>query len=131
VSIVITLLITVAAAAAILYPLVRAPVHGARRAPVQAAPPVSDRDIERAVRNFRRAPGGAGTPSLLCPACGQTYRPGDLFCTSCGHGLPQPQEPAIVQQDPVPPCASCGAPLGPADQFCAKCGQPVTAQEVG
>ena len=130
-SIVIILLITAATAAAILYPLVRAPLHGARQAPAQAAPPVSDRDIERAVRKFRRAQVSAGTPSLLCPVCGQIYRPGDRFCTDCGHGLPQPQEPAVVQRDPVPPCASCGAPLGPADQFCAKCGERVTAREIG
>ena len=119
-SIIIIFLITLGASAAILYPLFPG------RAPAREAPSVSDSDIEQAVRRLLRA---RSTSGHLCPVCGQPYRPGDQFCTSCGQPVAAPK--GSESQGPVLPvaCPSCGAQLGQADRFCARCGHRVAPTE--
>lgn len=54
--------------------------------------------------------------SDVCPNCGQSYQPGDTYCSSCGHRL----EPT----SPQPPnfCPRCGQAVRSNDAFCAGCG---------
>lgn len=49
---------------------------------------------------------------VACPDCGQPYRPGDLFCPTCGASL-------------ADTCPQCGAPYQPEDAFCTRCGAPL------
>jgi predicted nucleic acid-binding Zn ribbon protein len=107
--------LAVIAAAAIVYPLLPG------RTASLWAPTVAEEDIERAVRDLRRARSRDG---LFCPTCGQAYQPGDRFCVQCGGTLSQPQ--AATEG---PACPSCGAPIGEGDQFCAKCGHGIVAEE--
>jgi predicted amidophosphoribosyltransferase len=114
-SIVIFFVLALLAAAAVAYPLLPG------RAPARAASAVADRDIERAVRNLRRARARDG---LFCPACGKGYQAGDRFCVRCGGDLPQAKAAAEGQS-----CPACGAPIRQGDQFCAKCGHDVASEE--
>ena len=99
------------------------------RATAQPTPAMTDAEIERAVRdlrrtrNVRRAPGQGG---LRCPACGNVYQKGDLFCVRCGSGLPEVEEQAEPEELA---CPSCGASLHEGDRFCAKCGHGVSTEE--
>jgi hypothetical protein len=102
-------------AAIVIYPLLPG------RTAAEPALGVTDGDIERALGQFRRTKGHAGS---LCPACGQSYQAGDSFCVRCGGTLPQSQ-PAADE----PACPSCGATAREGDQFCAKCGHAVGAGE--
>ena len=93
------------------------------RKPGQAAPVLTEAEIERAVRELRRTRSARRTPSqggLSCPDCGHGYQKGDLFCVRCGRNLPgadaEPEEFA---------CPSCGAALHEGDRFCAKCGHQI------
>ncbi|HEX9853790.1 MAG TPA: zinc ribbon domain-containing protein [Acidimicrobiia bacterium] len=61
-----------------------------------------------------RAASGAG-PSMVCPTCGVTSAPGDLFCGGCGSSL----ETAALS------CSRCGASAPPGASFCVSCGSPV------
>ena len=108
-SIVIVALLLLLAAAAIAYPL----LPGRKLSP-EVSPAVTDGDIERAVRDLRRARSRGGH---ACPACGQGYEAGDRFCVRCGGALPQEE---IQPTGPV--CPSCGAAVRDGDEFCAKCG---------
>jgi predicted nucleic acid-binding Zn ribbon protein len=106
-------------AAAIVYPLL--PGHGSP-APVQDVPAVgaTDEDIERAVRDLRRARGRSGD---FCPACGSPHKPVDRFCVKCGGELPQAAPPGPI-------CPACGTALHEGDRFCSKCGHSMAPAEV-
>jgi uncharacterized OB-fold protein len=125
-SVALFLLLGAIAAVVIGYPL----LPGQRAA--QAAPAVSDREIEQAVQRLQRARSEGG---LHCPNCGAVYQAGDRFCMRCGETLPQagaqgPGEMGAQTASVAVVCPSCGAVLREGDQFCAKCGRPVGAGEV-
>jgi hypothetical protein len=69
----------------VLYPLLRS---RQRRSPrpfvTQPARPVTDEEIEAAVRAYRAAH-PVGGPA--CPACGARPEPDAIFCSTCGRGL--------------------------------------------
>jgi predicted nucleic acid-binding Zn ribbon protein len=115
VSVAIFFLLATIAAAIIAYPLLPG------RAVAWPAPPVTDGDIERAVRDLRRSRSVGG---LSCPACGQGYQAGDRFCVRCGGALSQPQAASSGLV-----CPSCGAAIHEGDRFCARCGHRMTAGE--
>lgn len=52
---------------------------------------------------------------LTCGSCGETLRPSDRFCRSCG-----------TLRGPAR-CPACGAAIEPDDRFCAACGHVLTA----
>lgn len=104
-------------AGAIIYPLLPG------RTPAQPAPAPTEAQIERAVRNLRRARSREG---LLCPACGRAYQAGDRFCIGCGGALPE--TPAAGKEGALV-CPSCGVGLHKDDRFCAKCGHRLAAGE--
>lgn len=64
-----------------------------------------------------------------CPACGQTYGPGDAFCEACGTEL----APAVISEEPataVTECRVCSAEDGEtakviAGGYCESCGRKV------
>jgi len=129
-SIVIFFVLAAIAVGIIAYPLLPG------RTPAQAAPVLTDAEIERSVRNLRRTQSGRGTQSerrtrsrggLSCPSCGKGYQEGDLFCVRCGSGLPEVK--AQAEPDGLV-CSSCGTSLHAGDQFCAKCGHRVPTEEV-
>ena len=115
-SVAIVLLLLLASAGAIVYPLLPG------RTPADQEPTVTDGDIERAVRDLRTARNSDG---LLCPQCGKSYQAGDLFCVRCGQDLPQDKPMPLG-----PVCPSCGAAIEETDQFCAKCGHAIAVGEV-
>ena len=115
-SIVIFFVLALITAVAVAYPLLPG------RTPARTVPTVTDKDIERAVRNLRQARGRDG---LFCPVCGKGYQAGDRFCVRCGGDLPQARAAAAGGQS----CPACGAPVRKGDQFCAKCGHGVTGGE--
>ena len=60
------------------------------------------------------APLAMATPGgRLCPSCGSSLAPDDMFCRKCGRRLA------------AAACGSCGASLLSEDAFCPKCGAPV------
>src|SRR2546425_512001 len=60
------------------------------------------------------APPAMATPGgRLCPSCGSSLAPDDMFCRKCGRRLA------------AAACGSCGARLLSQDAFCPKCGAPV------
>jgi predicted amidophosphoribosyltransferase len=113
-GLVIFLLLTVIVAGILAHPLLPG------RMPAQSTVPVTDGDIDRAVRHFRHARSQSG---LSCPACGKGYQAGDRFCVRCGAKLPE--GPAAASTDPL--CPACGAAIHKGDQFCAKCGHSMDA----
>jgi predicted amidophosphoribosyltransferase len=114
--------LAVIVAAAIVYPLLPG------RSTSLPKPTLTDGEIERAVRNLRRARGRDG---LFCSICGQAFQPGDRFCVRCGGTLPQPQTDPVGarSKQPSAACPSCGATIREGDEFCAKCGHSVVAEE--
>ena len=126
-SVLIFLLLAAASAGIIVYPMLpgRAPAQ-----PAQPAPALTEGEIERAVRDLRRARTRSAESRsrnvLACPDCGAAYHQGDLFCVRCGRSLPTVDVKATHDE---PLCSSCGNTLHAGDQFCAKCGQPVVAEE--
>ena len=54
---------------------------------------------------------------VKCPRCGAGCAEGELFCSSCGMALTQPEQ----QERPVF-CTSCGAVLRQDGRFCHRCG---------
>jgi DNA-directed RNA polymerase subunit RPC12/RpoP len=115
-GVVIFFVLTLIAAGVVIYPLLPG------RTPAEPVRAVTDGDIERAAREFRRTRNHAG---LRCPACGHSYQAGDVFCVRCGGTLSQAQ-PAADERA----CPFCGAMTREGDQFCAKCGYAVGAEEV-
>lgn len=107
-SVAVFLVLALIAAGIIAYPMLPS-----RQSP-QPAPVVSDREIERAVRDLRRS---RSRGELACPACGQAYQAGDLFCVRCGGALSQVE---LAREGRA--CPSCGAQLREGDRFCARCG---------
>jgi hypothetical protein len=98
----------------------------------QAAPALSDTEIEQAVNRLRRSRSSSG---LHCPTCGAVYQVGDRFCVRCGSSLSQPgaemsDQASAPAASVIPVCPSCGAVLREGDQFCGKCGRPINAGEV-
>lgn len=116
-AILVLVLLFVVAVAAIAYPLL------ARQAFTAPAGAVTERDVERAVRQLRDARRGAHH----CPTCGHPYLAGDRFCVKCGADLPA-DVPAPQPAD-LGTCPECGAPLRAGDVFCSKCGHRVAAGE--
>ena len=115
-GVVIFFVLTLIAAGIVIYPLLPG------RTPAEPAPAVTDADIERAVRRFRKTKAHAGLP---CPTCGLDYQPGDRFCVRCGGSLPQAQATADE-----PACPNCGSANREGDRFCAKCGFAIAVEEV-
>lgn len=118
-SIAAVFLLLVISVAVVAYPLL--PGQRTRWAAAHSAQKVSDRDIERAVRELRVARGRGGP---LCPGCGTGYQPGDQFCAGCGEKLPGSAAPPDGLA-----CPSCGKELQADDQFCPRCGQPAQNRE--
>ncbi|MBQ1686823.1 MAG: zinc ribbon domain-containing protein [Ruminococcus sp.] len=54
------------------------------------------------------------TAGVTCPRCGTGCAAGELFCSSCGTPLQQPERPAF--------CTNCGASLRQEGKFCHRCG---------
>lgn len=119
-AIVAFLLLTLACAAVIVYPLLPG------RAPQPAPVSVTDSDIDRAVGQIRQSRAASGR---TCAACGRAYQPGDRFCIGCGADLPQPAADADGADATGPACPECSAALREGDQFCAKCGHSLVAGE--
>ena len=107
------IVLTLIVAAIIAYPLLPG------RRPAQAAPAITDGEIELAVQDLRQA---RSAGELACPTCAHAYRPGDLFCVRCGGALPQ-----VDATEPA--CPACGAPIREGDSFCAKCGHQMAVAE--
>jgi hypothetical protein len=126
-GIVIFFILALLSAAAIVYPL----LPGQRTR--QAAQPITDADIDAAVRQVRRARSPApGLAVNQCPACGHGHQTGDRFCIRCGNALPQ-ATPARASSPGII-CPNCAAALHEEDQFCAKCGhrmEPAASLEPG
>ncbi len=123
-SVFVFLVLAAASAAVIAYPLLPG------RMPAQPARALSEREIEQAVQELRRARRASEADraiGLTCPSCDTAYQRGDLFCVGCGARLTQledqPQDIGLL-------CSHCGATLHEGDQFCAKCGKPVATEEV-
>lgn len=55
---------------------------------------------------------------VTCPRCGNQYKNGTPFCSSCGY-----QFPCITTEI----CRKCGSPLEQGQGFCTICGTPVSA----
>jgi hypothetical protein len=108
-------LLAVAVVAVIVYPLLPG------RITTRQAQIITDGDVERAVRDLRRARTATG---LHCPVCAKGYQAGDLFCVRCGGALP-----GVPSTQTGPSCPSCGAGTREGDQFCAKCGYTLTSRE--
>lgn len=51
---------------------------------------------------------------VTCPRCGTGCAAGELFCSSCGTPLQQPERPVF--------CTNCGASLRQEGKFCHRCG---------
>lgn len=66
------------------------------------------RQTLRAERS-RRVSAASPANNPVCPICGQTSRPGDLYCAGCGTRLNAE-------------CPQCGRVVRPTDLFCAGCG---------
>jgi uncharacterized OB-fold protein len=119
VSVAVFFVLVLISAAAIVYPLLQG-----RRSPASAqevrAVRATDEDIERAVRDLRRARGRSGD---FCPACGSAHKPNDRFCVHCGGELPGAAPPSPV-------CPACGTALHEGDRFCSKCGHSMAPVEV-
>jgi predicted amidophosphoribosyltransferase len=109
-------ILAVLTVAAIAYPLLPG------RTPVYPVPVVTDNDIDRAVRDLRRA---RSRGDHLCPTCNKNYQPGDRFCVRCGGELPQ-----VEAVSGGAACPACGAAMQTGDQFCPKCGHKMVVEEV-
>lgn len=109
------LVLALISAAVIIYPLL-----AGRGSPTPAKGVAStDEEIQRAVRDLRRARGRSGN---FCPSCGSAYKANDRFCVYCGGELP-----LAAPSGPV--CPACGAALHEGDLFCSKCGHSMTPEE--
>jgi hypothetical protein len=73
----------------------------------------------------------AAPASSICPNCGASNTPGEMFCSECGTRLaaPRPEPVAVAEQpaatsDVTAPntCPQCGAQLAEGDEFCYACG---------
>ncbi len=102
-SIVLFVVLLLAAAAVILYPLFR------------PAPPAGADEITQGVGELRR---------IICPACGHLCQAGDRFCVRCGKMLPSQTQAGQT-------CPACGANLPAGDLFCARCGHALAEEERG
>ncbi|MBR0093210.1 MAG: zinc ribbon domain-containing protein [Lachnospiraceae bacterium] len=65
----------------------------------------------------------------VCPNCSQIVPQGNRFCPHCGHEMPVPEPPQMMQAAPQARvgggfCGCCGEPMQPGMKFCAKCGTP-------
>ncbi|MEA2973541.1 MAG: hypothetical protein QOG82_1999 [Actinomycetota bacterium] len=91
-------------------------------------------------------PGGSGvtsspTVALVCPACGEAFAAGDVFCEACGADLPptvgpaptpDPEEPDSLDEGlslptdrgiTADPCPACGAAaIAVVEGYCGVCG---------
>jgi hypothetical protein len=86
-EIVVALIVTIAAVAAVLYPLIRGSGEGM---PIESED--ADRtqgDVEAEVTRYRTAI-RAGT---LCRRCGRANPEGSFFCAECGRRLPAGRTP--------------------------------------
>ena len=113
-------LLSLIAAAAVVYPLLPGKV-AASAAPEASRRTWTDRRIEAAVRRIHEARSRDG---LMCPQCGRAYQAGDRFCMRCGADLPQGETATDGRI-----CPSCGAGLRPGDVFCSRCGHRLSAEE--
>lgn len=71
--------------------------------------------------------------TAACPACGEPFGPGDLFCEACGGELPAtaPTAPAAAAETvPAPAaatCPACGAAGEAVEGYCGTCGMRLPA----
>lgn len=86
----------------------------------------------------------AAPQGSICPKCGASNTPGEMFCSECGEALAAPQpEPAAVaaaaavvagtsvapaEPGASPRCRDCGATVAAGDEFCYACGADLRAQ---
>ena len=94
-------------------------VNGILRVAGQPIPLDVDRlsDYEAGVPSVAPAqasPALQQTAGVTCPRCGTGCAAGELFCSSCGTPLQQPERPAF--------CTNCGASLRQEGKFCHRCG---------
>lgn len=64
-----------------------------------------------------------------CPACGEPFKNGALFCSKCGEKLPEIKEEAPAVPDNAQKCAKCGNVLKKDALFCNVCGNKLDGQE--
>jgi len=106
-------------------------------AEVPAAPAAPSAPAEPAAPQEPVAAASEAAPGAICPSCGATNTPGEMFCDNCGAPLaaPQPEPEAVAAaQAPTPAvatapntCPDCGATVAEGDEFCYACGADLSA----
>lgn len=104
-------------------------------APIPAAPAVTPPVAPQAAPQPRPMPQPMQSQADLCPSCGASVTPGEMFCSECGSRLAAPTpEPVAAPEPVVAPepvtvataskgqCPFCGAAANPKDEFCYACG---------
>lgn len=104
------------------------------RQPEAAAPARAAEPVTEVAAPVGAAPAPAPSPApaaIICPNCGASNTPGEMFCSECGTRLSAPQpEPAAVAESPAASvnvaapntCPECGAQVAEGDEFCYACG---------
>lgn len=89
----------------------------------------------------------SAAPEIVCPSCGASATPGEMFCNECGAPLEAPQPESTVQA-PSPAavaslageeksvageatCPACGAAVSGSDAFCFACGAALSPAQEG
>jgi len=117
-----------------------APAEAAAEVAEPSAPaPAAEAAQEVAPAPPSQKPVAAAPQGAICPSCGATNTPGEMFCDDCGAPLAAPQpEPEAVAEAQAPPvaapqelggpktCPACGATVADDDEFCYACGADLT-----
>jgi len=119
------------------------PAEAAPTAPAPVAPTATEPPTPQpSAPAPAAAPQPATAAGSICPSCGASNTPGEMFCAECGTPLEAPQpSPAAAEAPQAPPapaapaaspggnqCPVCGAQLTGDDAFCFACGADLKAQ---